>query len=134
MGNDRGGGVGIGTILIWYFGVAYTRGGGGVHCRNGNIFALEWNGHHTMRKILTGLQSLATWYQGPVTWTPLGSLVTPWSKVRVSTQRSGRQPKGGSPYSSLLEARTALGNDFQWKNTRFREVEGVMSWLTCAGE
>ena len=46
----------------------------------------------------------------------------------------GQEPKGRSPYASLEEARGALGTDFHWKNVRFREVGGVLSWQTRARE
>ena len=48
--------------------------------------------------------------------------------------RAGQEPKGRSPYAVLEEARGALGTDFHWKNVRFREVGGVLSWQTRAGE
>ena len=48
--------------------------------------------------------------------------------------RSNQEPKGRSPYGSLEEARGALGTDFHWKNVRFREVGGVLSWRMRAGE
>ena len=48
--------------------------------------------------------------------------------------RMGQEPKGRSPYASLEEANGALGTYFHWKNVRFREFGGVLSWHTRAGE
>ena len=48
--------------------------------------------------------------------------------------RVGQEPKGRSPYASVEEARGALGTGFHWKNVRCREVGGVLSWQTRAGE
>ena len=47
--------------------------------------------------------------------------------------RVGKEPKGKPPYSSLVEAKVALGEDFHWKNVRFREVGGVLRWPMRAG-
>ena len=50
------------------------------------------------------------------------------------TARAAQEPKGRSPYGSLEEARGALGSDFNWKNVHFKDVVGVLSWQTRAGE
>ena len=48
--------------------------------------------------------------------------------------RAGKEPKGRSPYSSLEDARSAMGTDFHWKNVHFREVGGVITSDTRGGE
>ena len=48
--------------------------------------------------------------------------------------RAGQEAKGLSPYGSLEEARGARGSDFHWKNVHFRDVGGVLSYQTHAGE
>ena len=65
-------------------------------------------------------------------WEVLCKLHTAYMTRKNAT--SGQEPKGRSPYALLEEARGALGTDFHWKNVRFREVGGVLSWQTRAGE
>ena len=52
----------------------------------------------------------------------------------MARYRQAKEPKGRFLYVSTDEARGALGSDFHWKNVHFRDVGGMLSWQTRAGE
>ena len=95
--------------------------------------------HCSVRRIMKGLMSRGLPLPPPRdhvlayrVWEVLCKSHTAYM-MRYNT-RAGQEHKGRLPYASLEDARGALGTDFHWKNVTFREVDGVLSWQTCAGK
>ena len=100
------------------------------------IFSTTQEGHCSVRRIMKGPMTSPPPLRDHLLAYRIWEVLCKWHTAYMTryTARSGQEPKGRSPYGSLEEASGAPGTDFHWKNVRFTEVGGVLSWQTCAGE